>query len=133
MNDPGAGIQLLKGFHETEHNAWRWTMGNFSVTLRTPEDALKKGARLTARFSLPDAAISRIHETTLTARLQETTVGSQTYAKGGDHVFTADIPPAVLHPEATTVDFSLSKFIAAGTLDNRELGVVISLISLESK
>ena len=37
--DPRASLQLVKGFHGIEQNAWRWTMGQFSVTLRPPHGA----------------------------------------------------------------------------------------------
>lgn len=29
MADARASVQLLKGFHDVEGNAWRWTMGKF--------------------------------------------------------------------------------------------------------
>ena len=36
MSDPQAAIQLLKGFHDIEQSAWRWTASQFVVALKTP-------------------------------------------------------------------------------------------------
>ena len=59
MADPKSSVQLLKGFHDVEQNAWRWTMGKFSVTLRPPLNAPQKGATLVVKLSIPDASWTR--------------------------------------------------------------------------
>jgi hypothetical protein len=133
MADPKTAIQLLKGFHAVEHNAWRWTMGAFAVTLKPPPGAKENGATLTMKFALPDAVISTVKSTTLTATVAGKQVGSQTYNAAGDHMFTADIPAAALTSDAVIVDFALARFLPAGTADPRELGLVASTISLDPK
>jgi hypothetical protein len=131
--DPKAAIQLVKGFHSVEQNSWRWTMGQFSVTLLSPSGAAQRGANLVVKFTLPDAVISKVKTTTLTATIGGAQVGSATYSTAGQYTFTADVPVSRLGGDAVTVDFALSNFLAAGSADSRELGLVISSIGLEAK
>ena len=133
MSDPKAAIQLLKGFHGVEQNAWRWTMGTFSVTLKPPAASNAKGATLMMKLTLPEAVISNVKSTTLTASVAGKQVGSQTYEAPGEYTFTADVPPSVFTSDAVTVDFALTRFLPAGTADPRELGLVASTIALEPK
>jgi hypothetical protein len=133
MADPSASIQLIRGFHQIEHESWRWTAGKFSVTLKTPSGGAQKGGRLTFRFSLPDAVMARVGSTTLTASVDGSAVKSMTYTRAGEYAFEADIPAAALRSEACTADFALDNYLPAGTADERELGLVASQIILESK
>ena len=133
MADPKAAIQLLEGFHAVEHDRWRWTAGKFSVTLKPPAGAEQKGATLVVNFAIPEPVLTQLKSTTLTASIGATQLGSATYSSAGDHAFKADVPPSAFRAEAVTVDFSLSNFLPAGTSDKRELGVVMSVISLEPK
>ena len=133
MADPKTAIQLLKGFHGVEHNAWRWTMGRFAVTLKAPPAANQKGATLAMKFSLPDAVIAQVKSTTLTASTSGKEIANQTYKASGEYTFTADVPASAFTSDALTVDFALSNFLAAGTADGRELGLVVSTIALERK
>src|ERR1035437_8355315 len=55
--DPRSAPQLVSGFYDVEQNAWRWTAGKFSVILRVPRGADRKGALLHLKFSLPEAVI----------------------------------------------------------------------------
>ena len=132
-SDPKAAIQLVRGFHGLEQNSWRWTMGKFVVTLRPPAGSADKGATLTLKFTLPEAVIDKVKSTTITATIQNTTVGSKTYSKPGEQTFTADVPATLLKGDAATVEFSMDKFITAGTVDGRELGMVFVNVGLESK
>jgi hypothetical protein len=133
MADPKTSIQLVKGFHGVEQNAWRWTMGRFAVTLKPPAGANQKGATLALKFTLPDAVTSHLKTTTLTASVDGTQLGTQTYNAPGEYTFTADVPASLFTSDALTVDFALSNFLPAGTADGRELGVVASTISLDAK
>lgn len=133
MADPQTAAQLTSGFHEIEHNSWRWTKAKFSVTLRPPSGASQKGALLVAHVGVPDALIQRNGPTTLRALLRGTEIGSATYKSSGDYTFTVDVPGAALGDEALTVDFTLDKFLPAGSVDQRELGIIASSIGLDSK
>jgi len=131
--DPRASVQLLKGFHEVEQNAWRWTMGRFSVTLRPPAGAAEKGARLHLKFSIPDPVILQLKSVSLSANVGGASIPSQTYTKPGEYTYSQDVPPSVLSGDAVTVDFALDKFLAPGAVDQRELGVVVSTVGFEAK
>ncbi|HYP07292.1 MAG TPA: hypothetical protein VER03_13750, partial [Bryobacteraceae bacterium] len=131
--DPKASMQMIKGFHGVEQGSWRWTMGRFSVTLKTPAGAGERGAALVVKLSVPDPVTQRLKRTTLNASIQNTPVGSATYTTAGEQTFRTDVPPAVLKNEAVTVEFALEPFLAAGTLDGRELGVIFVSASLNTK
>jgi hypothetical protein len=131
--DPKSSIQLIKGFHGVEQNSWRWTMGRFAVTLKPPMGAAEQGAAVVLKFSIPDAVLQKTKSMTLTASVQNTTLGKQTYKSAGEYTFTADVPANLLKGEATTVDFSLDQFLPAGAVDARELGIVFVSAGLESK
>lgn len=131
--DPKAAVQLLKGFHEIETDGWRWTKGAFSATLRTPPGAAQKGAKLEFKFTLPDAVLSKTGPVTLKAKIMGVELDPQTYDKAGEYVFERDIPGSSLQGEAVTIDFELSKFLAAGQVEQRELGVIASTIGLMQK
>lgn len=132
LGDPAQALQLVRGFHFIEQNSWRWTMGKFAVTLRPPEGAAQKGAKLVVQLTIPHASIAKLGPVTLTARYGEQTVGSQTYEKSGQHTFETQVPAALLSRETVTFDFALDKFLSAGTLDERELGAIVSTIGLVS-
>ncbi len=131
--DPRAATQLVRGFYDVEQNSWRWTMGKFSVALRPPAGASKNGAVLQLKFSVPDPVIGKLKSVTLTPSINGVAVDPETYSKAGEYVFTRDIPPASLAGDAVTVDFALDKFLAAGMVEQRELGVVVTTIGLLPK
>lgn len=131
--DPHASAQLLRGFYDIEQNSWRWTMKNFSVTLRPPVGAAQNGATLQLRFSVPDPVINRLKSITLSAKVNDVTLPGETYAKPGGYVYSRDVPAETLRTPAVTVDFTLDKVLPAGDVDQRELGLVVSTIGLEVK
>jgi hypothetical protein len=131
--DPKAAIQLVKGFHGVEQNSWRWSMGQFSVTLLPPSGSSERGANLVVKFTLPEAVIAKVKTTTLTASIGGALLGSATYSTAGQYTFTADVAVSRLGRDAVTVDFALSNFLPAGSVDSRELGLVVSSIGLEAK
>jgi hypothetical protein len=134
MGDPSATAQLLRGFHALEGGgAWRWTAGTFAVLLRPPLGAAQHGATLSFSFSTPELVIQKFQSVTLTASIAGKKLKSETYTKPGSATFTADVPIGQLAGEALTVEFSLDKFLPAGSVDKRELGLVATAVSLESK
>ncbi|MEO8131395.1 MAG: hypothetical protein ABJF23_08245 [Bryobacteraceae bacterium] len=133
MSDPRASVQLLKGFHDVEGNAWRWTMGKFTVTLRPPANASTKGATLVVKLNIPEAIMNDVKSTTLTANVNGAPIPGETYTKAGEYVYSKDVPASALGADAVTVEFALDKFRAPGPSDQRELGVVVSSIGFEAK
>jgi hypothetical protein len=131
--DPKTSAQMIKGFHDLEHNSWRWTMGQFAVTLRTPAGAAQKGAKLTLKFSAPDPLIERLKSVTLSAKVNGVALPAETYAKTGDHEYSKDVPASAFTSDAVTVEFALEKCLPAGSVDKRELGVVATSVGFETK
>ena len=131
MNDPSAKAQLVKGFYPLEAGAWRWTAGNFSVTLKTPPGAAQKGATLTLVVTVADALLKQAHSQTLAASIGPTALKSEKYVDAGAHTFTADIPATALTGDTVTIDFSLDNSIPPG-VDRRELGVIVTSVGIES-
>jgi hypothetical protein len=131
--DPKASMQLTRGFHSVEQNSWRWTMGAFAITLRPPSGSAERGARLTAKLSMPDAVLQKVKQPTLTATIQKKPIGSHTFTTPGDFNFQADVPAELLKNDAVTVEFSLQPHLPAGAVDGRELGLVFVSAGLEPK
>lgn len=131
--DPKAAIQLTRGFHELEGNAWRWTKGKFSVTLRPPMNAAKDGAYLVVKLSIAETTIKNLGAVRLSANLNGQPVEGETYDKTGDFIYKREIPASSLQQEAVGVEFSLDKFLEAGRVEGRELGIIVHMIGLEGK
>ena len=131
--DPRATQQLLKGFHGVEQNAWRWTMGQFSVLLKPPRTAAEKGAVLQLKLAVPDPIIAKLSKVTLSAKINNVALAPETYAQPGEYTYSRDVPAKALQGELVTVDFALDKFLPAGAADARELGIVVSMVGLEPK
>ena len=130
-SNPRTAIQLLKGFHDVENGAWRWTAGKFSVMLRTPGEASKKGAVLSLKLVLPETILAKLGNITITASIGGKALEPQTYKQAGPQEYKRAIPAAMLAGDAVTIDFALDKFIPAGTMDLRELGIIAASIGLE--
>ena len=131
MSDPSAKDQLAKGFYALEGNAWRWTAGDFSVTLKTPPGAAQKGATLTLALTASDTVLKQVHSQTLAASVGATVLKSEKYVDAGRHTFTADIPASALTGDTVTINFSLDNSLPPA-VDKRALGVIVSSVGIES-
>ncbi len=131
--DQRASLQLLKGFHDIEQNAWRWTMQKFTVTLRPPAGASQRGTTLQVKLVIPDPVIAQLKTISLSANIEGTSLPGETYAKPGEYVYSRDVPATVLASDAVTVDFTLDKALRPSAADARELGIIISSIGFEPK
>jgi hypothetical protein len=133
MSDPSAAPQLLKGFHAIEEKSWRWTMGEFAVVLRPPRNAATKGATLHFRFTLPEAVLAKVKPVSLSASVSGTALPPETYTQAGEFDYSRDIDGKLLASDAVNVEFKLDKFLPAGTVETRELGVIATSAGLEAK
>jgi hypothetical protein len=132
MTDPSAKDQLIKGFYAVEADTWRWTAGNFSVTLKTPLGAAQKGAVLTLALNVYDPILKQMHSQSLTASVGTTQLHTEKYVDSGSHTFTADVPASLLTGDTVTVDFSLDNSLPPGAVDKRELGVIVNSVGIET-
>src|SRR5881396_2774742 len=124
MGDPKVAVQLLNGFFNIESNSWRWTMGKFAVALRPPRNASVKGATLHLKFVLPEAVLSKIKTTSISAKVGSVVLSPETYTQPGEFDYSRDVDPKLLSGEVVNVEFSMDKYLTAGMLESRELGVI---------
>ena len=127
--DPGATPQLLQGWHQIEQGGWRWTQKQFSVLMKVP--ALEQPAILDLKFVLPEPLIARLHSIALSARAGGIALPARTYSRAGSHVYTQPVPSGAMKGDTVRIDFQLDKALAPGEFDTRELGVVVSSVSLQ--
>jgi len=133
MSEPKNAVQLARGFYGLEQGAWRWTKGEFSVTLRPPADAAQNGARLEMKLTAPEAIMAKIGHTNLACTVNGQALEPESIDKPGEFIYKRDIPASVLGGEAVTFDFKLDKFIAAGEMEERELGLIVTTVGLLKK
>src|SRR5882724_3364698 len=67
--DPRSTVQLLKGFHAIENDAWRWTEKSFAVSLRVPDGAAQKKTVLEVKLTIPQVIIDNLRSVTLSASI----------------------------------------------------------------
>jgi hypothetical protein len=128
--DPATAKQLVGGFHKIEAKSWRWTAREFIVSLLAPPGSEQKGAKLSLHFFLPEDHVTKLGPITLKAEIDDFSLSPETYSKGGDHYYIREIPAQVLKTNNIPVFFSFDKAQRPGDSDGRELGAVVSLISL---
>jgi hypothetical protein len=131
--EPRTAPQLTRGFYSVEADSWRWTAKNFSVVLRPPKGSDQKGAVLQMNFSIPEAVFNRLGAITVTAHVNGTDAGPQTFSTAGEGVYRRDVPGAALASDVVSVDFSLDKGLPPTQQDARELGIVVTSIGLTAK
>lgn len=131
--DPHAAAQLVSGFYGVEQNSWRWTAGRFSVLLRPPRSAATNGAVLQLKFTIPDVAISKMKNVSLSAYVNGTALAPETYKQAGQFIYSRDVPANLLTGDVARVDFSLDKTMPPTAADRRELGVVATMVGLQPK
>jgi hypothetical protein len=131
--DPKVSAQLVNGFYGVEQNAWRWTAGKFSVLLRPPRGAAQKGATLQLKFAVPDPIIAKLKAISLAASIGGKPLSPETYTQPGEFTYSRDVAADLLTGEAVKVDFALDKTLPPANGDQRELGVVVSVVGFEAK
>ena len=131
--DPRVAAQLISGFYGIEDNAWRWTAGKFSVLLRPPRTSAQKGAILQLKFALPDPIINPLKRISISATVNGTALPAETYTKSGEYTYARDVPPNLMAGEAVKVEFAMDKALPPSSADQRELGLVVSVVGFEPK
>jgi hypothetical protein len=132
-NDPKAATQLIKGFYAVEQGSYRWTMGQFSATLRPPLHASERGAKLILNLGVPEPVIQKLKSIQLSASVDGVALPAETYTKPGGYVYSREVPAQALAKRVVTVSFALDKCLPPSDADRRELGVVVTAVGFESK
>lgn len=131
--DPVTAAQLIRGFYDLDHNAWRWTQKNFSVTLGAPRGSAQKGAVLALRFTLPQVLLQNLKFVTISAAITGFKLPVQGFSKTGENIYRQDVPAQAFHDNSVQVDFFLDKTLPPSAADSRDLGIIVSEIGLEAK
>jgi hypothetical protein len=131
VSDPKTAPQLLDGFYGLEGNSWRWTAGHFSVLLGAPPVAARNGGVLKLDMTIPKPLIDLVKTTTLTVRIHGEKLPPESITQPGSFTFVRDVPPSLFDGDPVKVEFSLDRYIPAGKVDTRELGLIVSSISME--
>ena len=131
--DPRGSVQLTRGFHGLENQSWRWTMKNFTATLRPPAGSAQKGAKLELKFTIPEVMFNRVGAMTLDARVNGNDLGPQTFSNAGDYTYTREVPASALLSDAVAIDFAVDKGLPPGNPDPRELAIIVTSVGLVSK
>ena len=124
--------QLISGFYNVEgtDKKWRWTGPVFTIALRPPDSDAKPGV-LKAHLYIPSTEIDQLGPITLTAAISDDKeIGEATYSTGGSHEFIAQVPVDDLRSNLVPVTFSLDKYVSRSPADNRDLGIVVTDISI---
>ncbi len=132
-SDEKAAAQLIKGFYAVEQGRFRWTMGQFAVTLRPPLKASERGARLVLSLGIPEAVVQKLKSMKLTASVDGMALPEETYTKPGAFVYSRDVPAQALAKRVVTASFALDKCLPPSEADRRELGVVVTAVGFEAK
>jgi hypothetical protein len=129
--DPGVATQLKSGLHTVEQSAWCWTERRFAFALGTPQDIGPNGAILSLRFTLPEPTLNLLKKITLSASVGGVNLPPATYSKVGEHIYTAEVPASLLAGDTILASFELDQAIPPNDVDHRELGVIVSTVSIE--
>jgi hypothetical protein len=126
----------LTGFYPPEPGGFRWTKREFSTTLDLSHFSHANDAgdpELLVRLYIPDGTIRQLGPVTLRARWGAQSLAPETWSSAGKHVFRRPLDDSWLARDAVRVDFSLDKALRGQGSDLRELGIVVSEISIEQE
>ncbi len=130
--DPAQAAQLLDGFYGIEGARSRWTAGNFSVLLKAAPDSQVNGAALKLQLFIPEAQMQKLGAMTLRADVGGQELAAQTFSRSSQYTYSAQVPAPALRSGFAVVKFRLDKSSAGLNGDARELGVVVTGVSLDS-
>jgi hypothetical protein len=130
MSDLHTQNQLMSGFYNLEAGAWRWTGKTFMVSLKVPEDA-SKGATLILQGTVAPESVSN-GPFEISSTVGDTQLAPQSVTKAGEVIYRAEVPPAALQRPVVVATFTVSSTHRVPG-DQRDLGMIASVISLRSK
>jgi hypothetical protein len=131
VNDPEEATQLLRGFYPLEQNGWRWTSSSFAVSLRPPAGSVRRGARLMLHFTLPEVILNRVHTVTLTSHIGSLALPAETFKTAGAQIYSEPVPGVALAGGSVVAQFQVDHFLPAGTVEVRELAIIVTRVELQ--
>ena len=118
--DPAQAGQLLSGFYDIEGGKSRWTARDFSVLLKAVP-----GDQLVLKLFMPDVQIKNLGPITLSAKVGDHVLPSDTFLQSGEYSYFAPAAGA-LGPDLIVVKFHLDKSSVGLNGDARDLGVIVT-------
>jgi hypothetical protein len=128
--DPNRAFQLLEGFHAIERRAWRWTACRFALVLQPPSASSPAGAILELDFTVPEALLARHGTVTLSAAADALPLPARACDRPGRQRYRVEVPARALAAGPLKIEFALDRCLAAGEIDARELGVIVTTVAL---
>ncbi len=120
----------LRGFYERQPAGWRWTKPEFSVILDRREPQNSPGL-LTVQLFISLDSIAKLGPITLTGAIGDHLLAPETFSREGPYTFIRPIPAEWLQAGLNQFDFRVDKHLGPSPQDTRELGIVVSSVSLE--
>jgi hypothetical protein len=120
MNAPEAEQQIVSGIYPLEGQT-RWMSQTAVILVKPPAQPLP----LTVRFFIPDLAPAR----RVTVALNDQTVASETYTKGGSYVLASS--PVQPDGDMAKITIAVDKTFSTQA-DQRKLGIVLISVGLKS-
>ncbi len=128
--DLAQSAQLLSGFYNVEGGRSRWTAKTFSVLLNAPPDSGRNGAELSLKLYLPDVQFRNLGPLTMTADTGGQSLPALTLSKPDEYIYPVHVPAQALASGFVVIHFRLDKSSIGLNGDARELGVVVTGVSL---
>jgi len=119
---PVRGFHLEHGWHDLEHDMWRWTARVFSARVEVSEG--RQSATLRFRFHLPQELMARRDAVILRARVNGVTLPAAIFSSVGEHEYSGALP--ALDAGVAEVQFELDRALDPTAADRRELGVLVN-------
>lgn len=119
--DPDNKARLRGGFDEIR-GGWRWTAGQFAVSLDVPPD---RPVYLVLDAAIPQELLVENKAVTLTARVNGHVVGTGTYRAAERFLFSRLVPADFLNGPEAQVEFEVDR-----TFRNQDSGRAFGLMAL---
>jgi tRNA (mo5U34)-methyltransferase len=120
---PSSRFRLLRGWHQLEYGAWRWTERAFSMEVTSY--APLHPATLRFLFQLPEVVFANASALRLSVRINGAPLAPGIYSTPGEHEYVGSVP--ALGAGVATVEFELDHAIGPTDVDRRELGLLVDL------
>jgi len=120
-------VELLRGWHQTEYGAWRWTERVFAASLPIPA---RMRPRLVLRFFLPELIVEKLGPITLWASVDGRPLAAERYDRAGEWVYArglAEVEPG----RRVLIEFQLNRALPPDPDDPRERGIIVSSLTVE--
>ena len=120
----------LSGFYPPEEGRFRWTRRDFSVRFDFSRQDTD-GVQLVMKLYIPDYSIQKLGAVTLHASIGGHALPDATWSQAGSEVYRCELQSGWMPSGPVQVNFSLSKALPPTTQYDRELGIIVSEVSVE--